>query len=166
MPFWLSWLSVIFKDSDGHWNLPWIGAVILAAGAAIAAVAQGTWAVVKFFAEPKKADEKKGGDTTVIQSGQGNASGRDTIIGRDAIYGADGRQLGQAVAEAQRPLLDRNEKLSAKNAELKLRLEQARVGPQVPGSQQAIAEAVDATAKDAAAGFPRAKQALALLNAG
>ncbi len=166
MPFWLSWSSVIFKDSDGHWIWPWIGAVILAGGAAIAAVAQGTWAVVKFFAERKKPDEKNGGGTKVIQSGHGNASGRDTNIGGDIIYGADGRQIGEVVAEAQRPLLDRNEKLSAEVAELKLRLEQARVGPQVPGSQQAVAEAVDATARDAAAGVPRAKQALALLNAG
>jgi tetratricopeptide (TPR) repeat protein len=82
------------------------------------------------------------------------------------IYGADGRRLGQAMAEAQRPLLDWVKQLSAENADLVRRLEQAREGAQAPGSQQAVAEAVDATAKDAAAGNPRAKQALELLNAG
>jgi hypothetical protein len=111
-------------------------------------------------------EENKGGDTNVTQSGQGNASGRDTIIGRDVIYGADGRQIGEAVAEAQSPLFDWVKQLSAENAELVRRLEQAREGAQAPGSQQAIAEAVDATAKGAAAGNPRAKQALELLNAG
>ncbi len=45
-------------------------------------------------------------------------------------------------------------------------LEQGRVGPQAPGSQQAVAKAVEATAKDAKAGKPRAKQALEFLKAG
>jgi tetratricopeptide (TPR) repeat protein len=45
-------------------------------------------------------------------------------------------------------------------------LEQGRMGPQAPGSQQAFAKAFDATAKDAKAGKPRAKQALEFLNAG
>lgn len=65
----LSWLLDVFKDSGGHWNWPWIGTVI-------AAVATGIWAVVKFFADGKKSDEKKGGDTTV-SVGQGFGTVRD-----------------------------------------------------------------------------------------
>jgi hypothetical protein len=41
-----------------------------------------------------------------------------------------------------------------------------RQTPALPGTQLAVAEAVDATTKGAAAGNPRAKQALELLNAG
>ena len=125
--------------------LSWLGgifkdpdkrAVISWLGGGVGAVVVAIWAVFTFVVEHKDAHDK------------------------------DGRQTGQAVAEAQRPLLDRNEKLAGENAKLTLQLEQARKGPQTPGSQQAVAEAVDATAKDAAAGNSRAKQALELLNAG
>src|SRR5580704_11033833 len=63
--------------------------------------------------------------------------------------------------------MDLAQKFAAENADLVRRLrEQAPAGPQAPGSQQAVAEAVGATAAGAAAGNPRAKQALKLLNAG
>jgi tetratricopeptide (TPR) repeat protein len=55
---WLMGLSEIFKDSNGHWNWPWIGIVLFAAGTAIAKLAQGICAVFKFRSERKKADEK------------------------------------------------------------------------------------------------------------
>src|SRR4029453_16235929 len=84
-------------------------------------------------------------------------------IGRDLIYGADGKQVGQAVAEATIPLLDRVEKLSAEKAEVVRQLEALRKGPQTPGSEQAIAEAIYATDREAEAGQPRAVEALALL---
>lgn len=102
--------------------------------------------VIKFRAERKKSDEKKGGDTNVTVE-QGNASGRDTNIGGDVIYGADGRQLGQALAEAQKSLLDWVKQLSAENAELVRRLEQGRVGPQTPGTELAVGEAVQSIAQ-------------------
>jgi hypothetical protein len=83
----------VIQNPDNREALSWLGGCIVVAGT-------GAWAVFKFFAERKKADEQKGGDTNVTQSGKGNVSGRDTNIGRDAIYGADGRQIGQAVAIA------------------------------------------------------------------
>lgn len=60
---WLSWLSEIFKGSDGHWDWTRIGAVIAATAAAIAAAIKGAWEVFKFRAEPKRADKNKGGET-------------------------------------------------------------------------------------------------------
>ena len=100
---------MVFRDvgsypkAVGRYQNPDQRAVISWIGGGIVVVGGGIWTVVKFFAERKKPDEKKGGGTKVIQSGQGNASGRDTIIGRDAIYGADGRQIGQAVARRKSP---------------------------------------------------------------
>ena len=163
MPASISGLLEIFNDSTGHWNWPWIGAALLAAGGVIATAIRGIWAVFNFFVEHKRANDKKGGDTKVVQSEQGNASGRDTIIGRDAIYGADGRQIGHAVAEATKPLMERVERLFAENAELARKLEQTRVSPQAPGAQHAVGEAVQSIAQGAAEGDTRLQHALDLL---
>jgi tetratricopeptide (TPR) repeat protein len=150
----LSSLSGIFKDPDIRAVLAWFGSGIV------------VWAVVKFIAERNKSHEKKGGGTNVTQLGPGAASGRDINTGGHLILGADGKQIGQAVVEATKPLRDRLERLSARNAELARRLDQERKGPQTPGSERAVAEAIDATAKETAACNPRATEALALLNAG
>jgi hypothetical protein len=108
MPSWFLRLLEIFKDSNGHWNWPWIGAAILAVGTAIAAVAQGIWAVVKFLAERKKTTDKKGGDTAVTQTGQGAASGRDTTFQGPVTFAPS----PELVAQIQRPLV---EQLAAQN---------------------------------------------------
>ncbi len=113
MPDWLaslweafkaSGLAEVFKNPDGSWNWERIGDVLKGAGGALGAVVAGTFAFYKFRAEQrKKADEKKGGATNVTHSGPGPASGRDTRIGGNLVYGADGRQVGEAVAEATDP---------------------------------------------------------------
>lgn len=171
MPDWLaslweafkaSGLAEVFKNPDGSWNWERIGDVLKGAGGALGAVVAGTFAFYKFRAEQrKKADEKKGGATNVTHSGPGPASGRDTRIGGNLVYGADGRQVGEAVAEATGPLLDRLvdrvERLSAEKAGLSTQLDAAR---------QALAEAIAATETQAEAGQPRAAEALALLAAG
>jgi hypothetical protein len=111
----MSWIEGIFRDPGGGVNWPRVGAVI-------AAVAIAAWAVITFVVEHKDTPDKKDG-TNITQSGQGNASGRDTNIGGNVNYGADGKQVGQAVAEATKPLIDAVTKLSAENAELVRRLE-------------------------------------------
>jgi tetratricopeptide (TPR) repeat protein len=139
--------------------------VLGAAGVVIAALTKAGWEVFKFRAERRK-DKNKGVGTTVSHSGQGPASGRDTRIGGDVVYGADGKQIGEAVAEAQRPLIDWVQRLSAENASLLRQLEEARQAPQAPGSELALAEAIYVAEKQAEAGQPRAEEALALLAAG
>ncbi len=109
-------------------------------GGGIAAAAAGVWAVIKFFAGRKKDKDKSGG--------------------------ADRRQIGEAVFEAQRPLIDWVKELSAENAGLLRQLEAARKAPQTLGSEQALAEAIHYAEKQAEAGQPRAAEALALLAAG
>ena len=85
------------------------------------------------------------------------------VVEHKDVHDKDGRQTGQVVAEAQRPLLERNEKLAAENAKLTLQLEQARKGPQPPGAQQAVGAAVGSIAQGAAEGDARLQHALDLL---
>jgi hypothetical protein len=56
----------------------------------IVVVAGWTWAVLTFLTYHKKTDDKKGGGTNLAPSGQGAASGRDTIIERLVRWGIFG----------------------------------------------------------------------------
>jgi tetratricopeptide (TPR) repeat protein len=155
MPSWLLSLSEIFKGSDGQWNWPWIGTVIAAPGAVIAALVKGAWEVFKFFAERKKADDKNGG-TTVTQFGQGTASGRDTTFHGPVTFAPS----AELVAVIQRPFA---EQLAAQNALIKMLLEK---NPSAgPGAEQAVGTAVQSIAQGAAEGDSRLEQALDLLKA-
>jgi hypothetical protein len=158
----LSSLLEIFKGSDGHWDWTRIGGLLGAAGVVIAALTKAGWEVFKFREERRK---NKSAGANVTHSGQGPASGRDTWIGGNGIYGADGKQLGQAEAQGTNPLVDWVQRLSAENAGLLRRLEAARKAPQTLGSEQALAEAIHYTEKQAEA-QPRAAETLALLAAG
>jgi len=168
MPASLSWLLEIFKDSSGHWNWPWVGAALVAVGTVIATIISALWAIFKFFAERKKAEDKKRSDRNVTQSGQGAASGRDTTF-QGPVSFAPSPEL---VAQIQKPWA---EQLAAQRAEFatlqseyvaltKMLLEKnpAAVGP---GAQLAVGEAVQSIAEGAAEGDSRLQQALALLEA-
>ena len=89
--------------------ISWLGGgVVVAAG--------GIWAVVTFFVSH---DDKRSGPstTTVInQSGPGIASGRDTVVNAPINLGLDEKKTGQQIAEAQKPLEDKLEKLAAQVA--------------------------------------------------
>ncbi|MGO9233381.1 MAG: tetratricopeptide repeat protein [Methylocella sp.] len=156
----ISWLLEIFKDSTGHWNWPWIGAALLAAGGGIVTVIGGIWAVFKFFAERKKADEKKGGDTNV-SVGQGFGTVRDQTFQAPVNFGPS----PELVAQIQKPLAD---ELAAQRTQIenltKMLLEKnpAAAGP---GAQEAVGEAVQSITQGAAEGDSRLQQALALLEA-
>jgi hypothetical protein len=107
---WFSWLSEIFKDSNGHWIWPWVGATILTAGTVITAVASGAWTVFKFVVERKKVNEKKGGDRNV-KVDQGFGAGHDQTFQGPVTFGPSKEQI----AQIQEPLA---KQLSAQNAEL------------------------------------------------
>jgi tetratricopeptide (TPR) repeat protein len=154
VPSWLAAAWNFIKDPDNRTVIAWLGG-------GIAVVAGAIWAVIKFFAG-RKNDEDKSGGANVTHSGQGPASGRHTWIGGN---GTDGKQIGEAVVEAQRPLIDWVKELSAENAGLLRQLEAARTAPQTLGSEQALAEAIHYTEKQAEA-QPRAAETLALLAAG
>jgi hypothetical protein len=147
MPSWLPWLPDVFKDSDGHWNWPWIGAALVTAGAAIAAVARGIWAVFKFRAERKKANEKKGGDTS-INVGRGFGRVRDQTFQAPVNFGLSPEQIEQI----QRPWVELTNKLLAQHPAA------------TPGAQQAVEAAVQSIAHGAEAGDSRLETALGLLN--
>jgi tetratricopeptide (TPR) repeat protein len=160
MPALISWLLEIFKDSTGHWNWPWIGAALVAAGGVIATAIGGIWSVFKFFAERKKAEAKKGGDTHVNQSGQGAASGRDTTFQGPVNFGPS----PELIAQIQKPLAD---ELAAQRAQIEnlthMLLEK---NPSAgPGAQHAVGAAVGSITQGAAEGDPRLQQALELLKA-
>jgi hypothetical protein len=167
MPASVSWLLEIFKDSTGHWNWPWIGAALVAAGGGIATAIGGIWSVFKFFAERKKADDKKSGDTKVTQSGQRAASGRDTNIGVQNI-GPSSEYLVQVQRSHAEQLATQNAQIAAKDAritELTNMLLESYPGAAGPSAQQAVGEAVQSIAEGAAEGDSRLQQALALLKA-
>ncbi len=108
MVSWLSSLLEIFKDSDGHWNWPWIGTVILAVGTAIAAVAQGIWAVFIFLRKiflRKKPNDENGGGTSVALPGTGIASAGNTSVGGNFSVGPSKEQIEQI----QKPLAEQLE---------------------------------------------------------
>ncbi len=161
MPASISWLLEIFKDSTGHWNWPWIGAAVVAAGGGIATAIGGIWAVTKFFVERKKANDNEGRDTNITLSGQGAASGRDTTFQGPVTF-APSPELG---AQIQKPLA---EELAAQRTQIenltKMLLEKnpAAVGP---GAQEAVGEAVQSITQGAAEGDSRLQQALTLLEA-
>jgi tetratricopeptide (TPR) repeat protein len=157
---WFSSLLEIFKDSNGHWIWPWIGAVILAVGALIAVVAKAIWAVFKFIAERKKTAEKKSGDTTATQTGQGAASGRDTTFQGPVTFAPS----PELVAQIQKPLADELAAQRAQNEKLTNMLLE-RNPSAGPGAQQAVGQAVQSIAQGAAEGDNRLQQALALLKA-
>jgi tetratricopeptide (TPR) repeat protein len=161
MPSWFLRLLEIFKDSNGHWNWPWIGAAILAVGAAIAAVAQGIWAVVTFIAERKKTAEKKGGDTKATQTGQVAASGRDTTFQGPVTFAPS----PELVAQIQKPLADELAARGTQKENLTKMLLERNPAATGPGAQQAVGEAVGSIAKGAAEGDSRLQQALDLLKA-
>src|SRR5208283_4190900 len=163
----ISWLLEIFKDSTGHWNWPWIGAALVAVGTVIATIISALWAVFKFFAERKKAEDKKRSDRNVTQSGQGAASGRDTTFQGPVTFAPS----PEFVEQIQKPWA---EQLAAKDAQFaalhseyvaltKMLLEKNPAAG--PGAQQAVGEAVQSIAQGAAEGDSRLQQALALLKA-
>src|ERR1700724_2346090 len=147
-----SWLREFVKDPHNRAALSWLGGGIVV-------VAGGIWAVVKFFAERKKADEKKGGDTNV-NVGQGAGSGRDTTF-QGPVSFAPSTEL---IAQIQKPLVD---ELGAQRAQIanltKMLLEKNPAAG--PGAQQAVGAAVGSIAQGAAEGDSRLQQALDLLKA-
>jgi tetratricopeptide (TPR) repeat protein len=153
MPSWLSWLWDFLKDSDNQKVIGWLCG-------RIAAVAGGLWVVLKFFAERKKTAEKNGDDTTVTQTGQGAASGRDTTF-KGPVTFAPSPEL---VAQIQKPLAD---ELSARRAENEnlIKMLLAKNPAAGPGAQQAVGEAVGSIAQGSSEGDSRLEKALDLLKA-
>ncbi|HUI20650.1 MAG TPA: hypothetical protein VLZ74_06355 [Methylocella sp.] len=158
MPASLSWLLEIFKDSNGHWNWPWIGAALVAAGGGIATVIRAIWAIFNFFAERKTGQAKKGGATNVAQSGQGAASGHDTNIGN--------QYFGVSEEYLRWQNRSHSEQLAAKDAQIaeliKMLLERNPAAA-APGAERAVGEAVESIAEGAEAGDTRLESALNLL---
>src|SRR5450631_719941 len=154
MPALISWLLEIFKDSSGHWNWPWIGAALVAAGGGIATAIGGIWSVFKFFADRKNAADKKGGGATVTQTGQGAASGRDTNIGVQNI-GPSGEYLAQVQRTNAEQLAFQNAQIAAKDARAELTdmlLEKNPAAAAGPGERQAVGAAVGAITQGAEEG--------------
>jgi len=150
----------VIQRPENRETLTWVGGSLVAVATVI-------WAVVKFIAERKKADEKKGGDTNV-NVGQGFGVVRDQTFQAPVNFGPS----PELVAQIQKPLAD---ELAAQRAEFatlqseyvaltKMLLEKnpAAAGP---GAQQAVGEAVQSIAEGAAEGDSRLQQALALLEA-
>jgi tetratricopeptide (TPR) repeat protein len=150
MPSWLLSAWDFLKDPDNQKVIGW-----LCGG--IAAVASAIFAVVKFRAERKKADEKKGGVTNVAV-GQGAGSGRDTTFQGAVSFGPSPEQIEQI----QKPLADQ---LAAQRAQIenltKALLERNPAAG--PGAQQAVGAAVGSIVEGAAEGDSRLQKALGLL---
>jgi hypothetical protein len=87
------WVDRIFRDSNGQLDWGRVGTVIVTVVGAV-------WAVLTFVVEHKDGQDKTAG-TSVTQSGQGAASGRDTNIGTQNI-GPSKEQIEQI----QKPLVD------------------------------------------------------------
>src|SRR5450631_4567278 len=126
-------------------------------GGGIAVGASGIWAVVKFFAERKKAAEKKGGDTNV-SVGQGFGIVHDQTF-RAPVNFAPSPEL---VAQIQKPLAD---ELAAQRMQIenltKVLLERNPAPVAAgPGARQAVSEAVTAITEGAEEGDTRLQQAL------
>jgi tetratricopeptide (TPR) repeat protein len=142
----------VIQRPENRETLTWVGGGIVAG-------ATGIWAVVKFLAERKKADDKKSGDTNV-SVGQGFGIVRDQTFQAPVSF-APSLEL---VAQIQKPLAD---ELAAQRAQIenltKMLLERNPVAAAGPGAQQAISEAVTAITEGAAEGDSRLQQALALL---
>jgi tetratricopeptide (TPR) repeat protein len=122
------------KSPDNRAVISWLG------GGAVV-VAAGIWTVVTFVVEHKEAHDKKG-DTNIIVSGQGIASGGNTTIGGNVTIGLDEKAVVALVA----------------------RLIAERQIPAAPGEEKRIGEAVQSIAQGAASDT-RLQQALDLLKA-
>jgi hypothetical protein len=86
MPAWVYSAWDFLRDSDNRTVIAWLGSGIVT-------VIVGIRAAVKFFSERKKDGDKADGTTTVMQSWQGAASGRDTNIGVQNIGPSEGYLL-------------------------------------------------------------------------
>jgi tetratricopeptide (TPR) repeat protein len=147
VPPWLDTAWKFLLDPDNQKAIGWLGG-------GIATVAAAIWAVIKFFADRKKDDDKSPGATKVTQSGQGAVSGRDTTYQGPVTFGPSKEQIEQI----QKPLA---EQLAAQNALIKTLLE--KNPSTAPGVQQAVGAAVASIAQGAEEGDSLLEEALGLL---
>jgi tetratricopeptide (TPR) repeat protein len=94
-------------------------AVLAWCGGGIVAVAAAAWPVFVHFFPPPDAT-KPAPSTTITQSGNAIASGRDTIVsGGQFNLGLDEKKTAEAIAKAQKPLADQLERLAIQVAQEK-----------------------------------------------
>jgi tetratricopeptide (TPR) repeat protein len=159
----LAWLWNILSDPGDHMGLAGLGAIVLAAGAAIAAVTKGLWTVYKDRADRKTDCEKKGGATNATQSGQGAASGRDTTYQGPVNFGPSLEHIEQIQKPLVEQLTAKDAQLAAKDDLIKMLLERNPTTAEGPGERQAVGAAVRLITQGAEEGDARLQQALALL---
>jgi parvulin-like peptidyl-prolyl isomerase len=83
-------------------------------GGGIAAIAGAVWTIIAHFLPARESKSKNGAGMSVMQSGTGIASGRDTVIsGGEINIGLDATRVGEQVALAQKPLIEQFERLVA-----------------------------------------------------
>jgi tetratricopeptide (TPR) repeat protein len=138
-----SGLWEVIRNPDNRDTFTWVGGGIVAVAGAI-------WAVVKFLAERKQADEKKGADANTFNVGPGLAMGGNAKFRGKLSFGL-GEQKAQQNFDEIKSLVNQ--------------LIADRQTPAAPGAEQAVGEAVQSIEQGAAEGDSRLQQALELLKA-